>query len=191
VWFISAVELANTMIDHFLDPAGGFFDTRDDHETLLTRPKDIQDNAIPSGNALATTALLYLSALQGDGEWRDIAETTLLQVQVLANKYPLAFSQWLCAIDLAHSDQTEIAILGNPNLAETRALHRAVWSQYRPNTVVASSTHPPPEGSPKLLENRPLQNDLPTAFVCRSFVCNQPVNTPAELLVQLDKLVTR
>ena len=189
VWFNSAVGLATSMIIHFLDPAGGFFDTRDDHETLLTRPKDIQDNAIPSGNALAATALLYLSAFQGDGMWRDIAESTLLQVQDLAEKYPLAFSQWLCAIDLMHAKRTEIAILGNPNLTETTALHRAVWSQYRPNTVLASSTYPPPEGAPKLLENRPLQNDLPTAYVCRSFVCNQPVNTPAELLVQLDNLV--
>ena len=189
VWFNSAVGLANMMIDHFLDPAGGFFDTRDDHETLLTRPKDIQDNAIPSGNALAATALLYLSAFQGDGKWREIAESTLLQVQDLAKKYPLAFSQWLCAIDLTHADQTEIAILGNPDLAETKALHRAVWSQYRPYTVVASSTHPPPKSAPKLLENRPLQEDLPTAYVCRSFVCNQPVNTPDELLIQLDNLV--
>jgi hypothetical protein len=177
------------MIDHFLDPTGGFFDTRDDHETLLTRPKDIQDNAIPSGNALAATALLYLSAFQGDSKWREITASTLLQVQDLAKTYPLAFSQWLCAIDLIHGDQTEIAILGNPDLTETKALHRVVWSQYRPNTIVASSTHPPPEDAPKLLENRPLRDDLPTAYVCRSFVCNQPVNTPAELLIQLDNLV--
>ena len=45
------------MITHFLDQEdGGFYDTSDDHEQLILRPKDVQDNAVPSGNAMATTA---------------------------------------------------------------------------------------------------------------------------------------
>jgi uncharacterized protein YyaL (SSP411 family) len=56
--FAAARELADTMLQYYADPAGGFFDTSDDHETLVTRPKDLQDNAVPSGNAMATTALL-------------------------------------------------------------------------------------------------------------------------------------
>ena len=71
-WYRSALKLADEMVEHFADPNGGFFDTRDDHEALLVRPKDIQDNATPSGNALAATALLELAAYGDRTEWRDL-----------------------------------------------------------------------------------------------------------------------
>ena len=190
-WFETAFNLAKKMIDHFYDPMGGFFDTGEDHEILIIRPKDIQDNATPSGNALAAIALLYLSTLQGMGDWRDIAVRAILQVQKFVTQYPLAFSQWLCALDLAVSPNWEIAILGNPDLIETKALFRAVWSRFRPNSIVASSPFPSPESTPNLLKDRPLLNDQPTAYVCRSFTCSQPVNKPAELLLQLSKLDIR
>jgi uncharacterized protein YyaL (SSP411 family) len=47
-WFVAAQELAETMIAHFRAPDGRFFDTSDDHEALITRPRDLQDNATPS-----------------------------------------------------------------------------------------------------------------------------------------------
>jgi hypothetical protein len=187
-WFEAALALAKEMMAHFTDANGGFYDTRDDHEELIIRPKDIQDNAIPSGNSLAATALLRLSALEGAGEWRDKAEEMLDQVQDFIKQYPLAFSNWLCAVDFAISPQIEVAILGSPQLEETQSLIQAIWSRYRPNIVVASAPFPPRVSSPKLLENRQLQKDRPTAYVCRSFVCNLPVNTPDELLLQLDNL---
>ena len=65
-WFVAARELADAILDHFVDPAGGFFDTADDHETLVTRPKDPQDNATPAGGSMATRVLLRLAALTGD-----------------------------------------------------------------------------------------------------------------------------
>jgi len=64
-WFRVGRSLADSILERFADPAGGFFDTAVDHETLITRPKDLQDNAVPSGNAMAATALLRLAALTG------------------------------------------------------------------------------------------------------------------------------
>jgi uncharacterized protein YyaL (SSP411 family) len=58
-----AHELTETMIEHYGAPDGGFFDTSDDHETLITRPRELQDNAVPSGNAMAAVVLLRLSGL--------------------------------------------------------------------------------------------------------------------------------
>ncbi|MEZ6074187.1 MAG: hypothetical protein R3C56_00500 [Pirellulaceae bacterium] len=34
-----AIDLAESMIEHFSDPAGGFFFTADDHEKLIARSK--------------------------------------------------------------------------------------------------------------------------------------------------------
>jgi uncharacterized protein YyaL (SSP411 family) len=60
-WYQGAQELAETMMTHFRDSKGAFYDTSDGHETLITRSRDLQDNATPSGNAMAVTALLKLA----------------------------------------------------------------------------------------------------------------------------------
>ena len=73
-WFAWARELADLMLAHFADPAGGFFDTSDDHEALLHRPKDVQDNATPSGNGMAAHVLLRLGLFTGEGRYWDTAE---------------------------------------------------------------------------------------------------------------------
>jgi uncharacterized protein YyaL (SSP411 family) len=185
-WYQASGKLVKQMIEHFYDPNAGFFDTSDLEESLIVRPKEIQDNAVPSGNALAVTALLYFHTLSGDPEIRQMAERILGGVSGIVSRYPLSFSQWLCAIDLAVNPIFEIAILGNKSDPATQDLVKTVWSTYRPNAVVAISDLPVPPASPPLLVNRSLLNNLPTAYVCRSFVCNQPVNYPLDLSRQLD-----
>jgi len=184
-WYQAAIVLTTDLTTHFTDPAGGFFDTRDDHETLLLRPKDVQDNATPSGNALAASALLQLAAYEGRSDWRELAETMLSAVQTVMRRYPSAFAQWLQAADFALGPVNEIAIVGNPDEQETQDLRKVVWQNFRPRQVVAQSTHPPQTGSPALLHNRPLVNELSTAYVCQGFVCFQPVTTPEALRQQL------
>ncbi|HEY5728987.1 MAG TPA: thioredoxin domain-containing protein, partial [Anaerolineales bacterium] len=90
-WFSFATELASEMLEFFEDPNGGFFDTSKDGEALLLRPKDVQDNATPSGNALACEALLKLAEFTGEGRYRDIAEKSLGLVVNMATRYPTAF----------------------------------------------------------------------------------------------------
>ncbi|MCB9135946.1 MAG: thioredoxin domain-containing protein [Anaerolineales bacterium] len=188
-WFAEAARLAQDMLAHFSDPNGGFFDTRDDHETLIVRPKDVQDNATPSGSALAVTALLQLAAFTGNGDWRDVAERALGGVQSVLARYPTAFAQWLFGLDFALGPGQEIAIVGPPPARD--ALAEVLWGRYNPRQVVAiSDGNPngsPPSGSPSLLDARPLLNNLPTAYVCEHFVCQQPVTTPKAL----EKLLNR
>ena len=104
-WFVAARELVDLILDHFADPAGGFFDTADDHERLVTRPRDPQDNAIPSGGSMATTVLLRLAALTGEGRYRTAAERALASVGPYLARYPTGFAQWLIALDLAHASR--------------------------------------------------------------------------------------
>ena len=187
-WYSQAETLAQAMLTHYTDPGGGFFDTRDDHEALLFRPKDTQDNATPSGSALATLALLQLSALSGKSEWRTIAEAALENMLEMATRYPTGFAQWLCALDFAIGPTQEVALLGEPDSPEFRALEAVLWAEYRPHLVAALSNFPPEARSPSLLSHRPLLNQKATAYVCRNFVCHQPVNTPEELKKQLEKI---
>ena len=63
-WIEAALDLSRVMIDEFADAEqGGFFYTGKSHEELIARQKDVFDNATPSGNAMAATALLRLAAL--------------------------------------------------------------------------------------------------------------------------------
>jgi len=184
-WYTTALRLGDEMVAHFSDPNGGFFDTRDDHEALLVRPKDIQDNATPSGNALAVNALLELSAYGDRVEWRDRAENMLGFIRNVALRYPTGFAKWLSAADFAEGPAHEVAIVGDSNDRKTQELVKTLWKGYRPRQVAAISAHPPQSGSPALLDDRPLLNNQPTAYVCQGFVCLQPTNSPFEMEVQL------
>lgn len=185
-WFSSAYQLAGDMLEHFRDPQGGFFDTRQDHGPLLTRPKEFQDNATPAGSSQAALALLQLAAYTGSGEYRDLAEAMLGSIQDVAARYPTAFSNWLCAIDLASQPILEVAILGDLQDPATQALLAPLWAAYRPQALLALSPFPPASVAPPLLHDRPLLDGKPTAYLCRNFVCQQPVNSPQAFLQQLN-----
>ena len=182
-WFVEAKRLTEDMQAHFSDPSGGFFDTRDDHETLLLRPKDLQDNAVPSGNALATMALLQMAAFTGNGTYRALAERSLSALQNALAEYPTAFGQWLCAYDFALGPVREVAIVGTR--ATRSPLEQTVWAQYQPRVVLASAPVPTPPGSPPLLDHRNPIDGQAAAYVCEEFVCQHPVTDPKALQEQL------
>jgi uncharacterized protein YyaL (SSP411 family) len=184
-WYQAALRLLDQVLSHFSDPAGGFFDTPDDHEKLLYRPRDTQDNPTPSGNALALTLLLRLAAYEGRSDWRKLAEDMLSADLDLLQRYPSAFAQWWCAVDFALGPTHEVAILGDLDDPATQVLLRPLWQGYHPRLVLAASPYPPENASPALLNDRPLLSSRPTAYVCQGFVCRQPVNNPDEMLAQL------
>ena len=184
-WFTAAVELTDEMIERFEDEAGGFFDTPSDGDALLVRPKDIQDNATPSGNALACEALLKLAAFTGNGDYRDLAQQSLWIMGEYALKYPTAFGRWLSAADFALGNGKQVAVVGDTRAETFGLLIQAIRAEYRPGVVVAASPYPPEKDAPALLRDRPLVNDQPSAYVCEGFVCRQPVTSPDELIKQL------
>jgi uncharacterized protein YyaL (SSP411 family) len=184
-WFTTACSLADAILDRFTDPDGGFFDTATDHERLVTRPKDIQDNATPSGGAVATVVLLRLAAFTGEGRYRDAAERALATVTAFTARYPTAFAMWLQAIDLALAPVAEIAIVGDPLHPGTRALLEVVASGFAPNRVIALASVEGAATAVPLLQDRLLVEGRPAAYVCRGFACRLPVTDPVALRGQL------
>ena len=182
--YTAAEALMDTALDHFADPRGGFFDTSDDHEALVTRPKDIQDNATPSGNAMAVTALLKLAAYSGDARYAEAADAALTSVQPVLGQYPTGFAQWLIAFTFRLGQPREVALVGDPANAATRALLEVVTRPYRPFQVTAFKA--PGAASPvPLLADRELVGGQPAAYVCVNFACRLPVTEPSALAEQL------
>lgn len=185
-WFAAAKELADEMIEKFSDSNGGFFDTPNDGENLLFRPKDVQDNATPSGNALACEALLKLAAYTDDGKYRDIAEKALGLVTKFVMQYPLGFGRWLTAANLATGKMKQVAAVGEAGDPDFQRLIKAIRAEYRPGMVVAASSVSEKYNPPALLHDRPKMNGKATVYVCEGFVCKQPTTEVGTLIEQLN-----
>jgi uncharacterized protein YyaL (SSP411 family) len=188
-FFVAARELADTILEYFSADDGGFHDTADDAERLMARPRKLQDNAMPSGGAMATLVLLRLAALTGEGRYRSAAEGALAPIVGIASQHPTGFAQWLRAYQLASARIVEIAIVGNPEADDTKALLNVALAGHRPNRVVALTNAPDTSLVP-LLHDRPTIGDAATAYVCEGFACQQPTTDPAELARQLESVAS-
>jgi uncharacterized protein YyaL (SSP411 family) len=176
-WLSAACSLADVILERFTDAEdGGFFDTSSDHETLITRPKDIFDNATPSGNAVAADVLLRLALLTDNDRYRQAAQGILELLRESMTRYPLGFARSLNALDFFLGRPREIAIVGNPQAADTESLLQVVFEPFLPNKVVAGGAAQIP-----LLEARDQRNGHATAYVCEHYVCQAPTSNPEEL----------
>ncbi len=183
-WYQAAHELAEVMIARFSAPDGGFFDTSDDHERLITRPRELQDNAVPSGNAMAAFVLLRLAGLAVEPHYAELAHRSLEPMQPLLARYPLGFAQWLIALDYVLSHPREVAIIGHPEAPETRALLDACTTGYRPHQIVALGD-PAEAPAVPLFQDRDQIEEQATAYVCVDLTCRPPVTDPEALQVLL------
>ncbi len=190
-WLQAARALVDTMIELFWDQRqGGFFQTSHDHEGLIARPKEVVDNATPSGNSVAADVLLRLHALTGEERYYTHAEAILLMLREGMARQPLAFGHLLGALERYISRPQEIAIIGDPADPPTQKLLTVVRKRFLPHTVLAgaASDQAAAEAATTipLLAERVQINGQPTAYVCENFACRMPVTDPQALAAQLD-----
>ena len=186
-WFTLARKLADTALSHFRAEDGGFYDTADDAEALIARPRQLQDNAIPAGSSVMAKVLAKLAAYTGFSEYDDAARRTLSPLVSAFEQAPQAFGESLTAFDLLVNGMDEIAVLGDPADDRTRALLDVVQGEYRPGaiTALARTDRDASRSLVPLLNGRVLRNDEPTVYVCRQFTCQLPVTTPDDVAGQL------
>ena len=189
-WFREAVALAEALVELFHDrERGGFFQSGGDDPGLVVRPKELFDNAIPSGNSAAADVLQRLGLLTGDAEIEDAGVSAIRLVRDLLDRAPTAFGHALCALDLFLGPSREVAIVGDPSDPRTEALvGEVVRTRFLPNAVLAIGRpdHPAAAEAVPLLRDRPAVDGLPTAYVCERFACKLPVTRPDDLARQLE-----
>ena len=187
IWLREAIDLGDEMVELFWDEGSGqFYDTGADHERLLLRPRDIQDNAIPSGSSMAADVLLRLATITGDKDLERRAVTALRSAARLMAQAPAGAGHWLCALDFYLGDVKEIVIIGGSDRSGMDALAREVFNRYLPNhALVGKSDADRGLDGVALLEDRTQVRGQPTAYVCRNYVCDLPVNDPEALARQL------
>ncbi|MFM9962510.1 MAG: thioredoxin domain-containing protein [Planctomycetaceae bacterium] len=181
-WLESALELAEQMLARFEDPrGGGFFYTSNDHEQLVARLKDTQDNATPSGNGMAAYALARLGTLTSQPQLLGKAYATLEAMSGQLEKFALASGQSLLALDFVIGPLREI-VLVEPVVAsdETRQALRERGGCFWPNHVIAvrrpqDTDNDLTMGLRDLFHGKP---PLPTelsVFICEHGSCQKPL----------------
>ncbi|HMF13158.1 MAG TPA: thioredoxin domain-containing protein [Gemmataceae bacterium] len=176
-WIESALDLTRVTIEQFWDDSdGGFYFTGRDHEALITRTKDLLDNATPSGNAVVATGLLRLAKLTGRHDLEDKAAATLRLCRGLMAERPVGCGQMLLALDFYLGPVQEFAVVGAPEAEETRRVLRAIRKPFRPNKVVAlerPGAQVAERVIPLLAGKR--EGGGVTTYVCRNFTCESPL----------------
>ncbi|MDQ6717066.1 MAG: thioredoxin domain-containing protein, partial [Gemmatimonadota bacterium] len=185
-WLRLARSIADAMIASFWDAsAKRIYDTAIDAEKLIIRPRDITDNAMPSGSSLAAELLFHLGDLYDVAEYREISASIVASAAPMLAQYPAAFGHLLGVIDAQIYGATEVALTGSPGSTSFSVLERAVATTYVPSLVVAGGSG----GSVSdiaLMRDRAATDEGAAAYVCRNYTCSAPVSTAAALIARLE-----
>ncbi|WP_433557942.1 thioredoxin domain-containing protein [Pseudonocardia xinjiangensis] len=185
-WLTAATDVLDIALEHFADPErpGAFYDTADDAEALLHRPREFTDNATPCGSSALVSALLTASVLVEDpARYREAAEAGLRGAGTLAEHHPRFAGHWLTAAEAMVRGPLQVAVVGADGDPARDAL-LAHARQIAPGGTVIVPGEPGAAGVP-LLADRPLVDGGAAAYVCRGFVCDRPVSTVEELTAGL------
>jgi hypothetical protein len=184
LWLTRAEQLLEVIMEQFDDPASGFFDTAADAEQLYARPQDPTDNATPSGLSAAVHALRLMAELTGEDRYASRADRAAASAGELVRRAP-RFAGWLLADAISQTSErrpVEVAVVA-PDDAARGELVRLAHQLAPAGSVVVAGV--PDQPGLALLADRPMINDLPTAYVCRRFVCKLPVTSVDDLAIQL------
>ena len=172
-----ASELATAMIARFYDPAnGGFWQSPAGTSDLILRVKDDYDGAEPSGNSVATLALLKLAAITGRDDFRQPAEATLQLAASRLQKQPAALAYMLHALAFWLDEPRRVVIAGNINSTRFQELLHAAHSMYQPDKIVLGNI-----GAVEPFAKTLVAKEMATAFVCLGNACQLPTSEPAKL----------
>lgn len=127
---------------------------------------EIEDDVIPSSNALAAQFFIQLSTYSGEHKWRAQGEQMVAQVHAKVFKNGPRFSHWLeTALGLTFKHK-EVVVIGPNAEMELPALTER---SYVPNTLFLLSHT---SGQLPLSLNRSV--DQTTFFICENAKCNLP-----------------
>jgi uncharacterized protein YyaL (SSP411 family) len=187
-WFVAARNTMDTANRLFRHDSGPYFDTGDDAEQLLVRNMEGYDGVEPSGNSAAAQALLRLHALTGDSVYLEDALRIFSGFSEYLEKAGPSFSAMLQALHFHLSEPREVVLIGREDDPEFQEMRRELRQAFHPNLV--SVVLRPGEESVvaeqiPLVHGKQMQNNRPTAYVCRGLVCHNPVHSAEALRAEL------
>jgi uncharacterized protein YyaL (SSP411 family) len=148
---------------------------------LLAASRPMTDGAIPSGNAIAMTAMFRLYRLTGKADLQERADAILSAITLSAGRRPRSFAYALIAMEFMISSPRELVLVGAKEHAATQAFLRAIRSRFLPSAVIAWGPGAPADSAADvipLLKDRTSVDGQPALYVCEGFACRQPITDP-------------
>jgi uncharacterized protein YyaL (SSP411 family) len=181
-----AVELNREMLRLFWDDEkGGLFFYGEDGEQLFTRPKEIYDGAMPSGNSAAALNLAKLARYTLDASLSQKTDEQLKAFAGSVEKYPSGHALFLMALDFTVGAPAEIVLAGNPDKQDMKDMIRVLQRKFMPNAIyMLNQNGEAGEAARKLiplLHDKTMLGGKATAYICENFACHSPVTELEEL----------
>jgi uncharacterized protein YyaL (SSP411 family) len=172
-WLSLSESIADSMVDQFyVLEHKSFAFTRENQDDILFRKKDVFDNATPSGNSAALSALHLLGRLTGRNDFIELSNDGCEALGSLTGEYALSFGyvlQLFCE-KLSHHG-AEIVILGSQN----ELFLSELAERYLPFHIVINGTD---INNPKYetLKGKSAPKAGSNVYVCENFTCKKPVS---------------
>ena len=174
-----AIELAETLLDHFEDgERGGFYFTADDHEQLMHRSRSFADEAVPAGNAIAAQVLTKLGLLLGNTRYLDAASRTIRAAWPALQQYPHGHAGMLVALE-EHLEPPEIVVVRGAE-RDVANWRDELAKMYSPRRLVFAVPADATDLPAALAEKKTLTETA--AYVCRGMTCSEPVRSLSSLI---------
>lgn len=170
-----ALRLNFLQMQDFMDDNGGFFHTSKDSEALLFRSKEVYDGAIPSGNSVSVMNLLRLSRITGSTDLEEKAYTSMKTFSGQIDAMPLAYCQFLQALDFALGPTFEVVIAGNMEDQDTKEMLSIIGRSFLPNMVLLLKEDDSIEKFAPYTKDMVTTDGRATAYVCQGFSCSMPI----------------
>ena len=185
-WLTIAERLLDTIGAFFEDPQdSSFYSTSSDHETLLHRPRDWDDNATPSGNTVALEARLKLALYRDDPEMIAKVRGVLAALVPVMEKHPYGFARLLGVVDLYLDGPVEITLTGSSDSEQAIALFKTAHRVFIPNRLISNRAAVSKLHILQQLEDH--DQEAAAAYVCRGFTCSLPITAPDQLIKELSR----
>ena len=187
-----AKQLIDLARDLFEDgETGGFFLTAKDGEKLLTRPKEIYDGAIPSGNSIMAMNLARIWKISGDEQYLECLNLCFSAFSGFLESNPSGAENLLHALAFILHPPYEIVISGNLNDPHTSSLLQEVKERFLPFKTLIHL--PGSVENAQLMKFAPYLSAFstvqePTLFLCRDYSCEHPRTDLSEVKSLLDGL---
>lgn len=176
-WLNTAWQLVTYVRANFAHESGiGFYDTSSASQDLFTRPRELTDSAMPSGNAIMAEVLLILGVMRRDESLDAAGRAIVESMAEVMPRYPLHTGMMACAAERMLATPSELILTG----PDTESLSSAANDLCSP-LVIRGYVRPGDETSAwEYMSDKP-QSDVATAYWCTNFTCKAPVHTAEDL----------
>ncbi|MBC7765273.1 MAG: thioredoxin domain-containing protein [Hyphomonadaceae bacterium] len=175
-----AIHWTEQLITLFWDEQhDGFFVYGSDGEQLITRPKEIYDGAMPSGNSVMAYNFMRLARLTGQVQYEQKANQIMDAFGGQISNFPRGYTHAISAFLYTQAKSKEIVVVADqPSQLASEMLNlcRKHFTPFTQTIFMTAQNAPIVEVAPFVKDYQPIEGK-PTAYVCENYACQPPVTT--------------